>query len=226
MVFTSRTIKKAKPVPALAGDESALTLIGFAKNDVLYYGSRSTNSSRFEDRLFGDRHYKLDFDSPDDLVQKIKEHAQKHGKIKYLKIMSHGLPGLIYTTEATTSPTTPGDKDFSYTSEPGWVSAAWFSENMENIQKITQDAFAEDVRIIIYSCLTGTNFDDFTSHEEKKVGDQLLDTMAEAMLVNGGRIDASRRVLVGINTVFWESFVGRVQGLNRRKECPCDCSPC
>ena len=217
-------IFKKDPLPELKEGESALNLVGFDKEDaLLYLGSHAKASHRREMKHFGEKNFYIeDYDSPEHFLELIEKHAEKHGPIKYLKIMTHGKPGTLYTKQAmvgqAVATNSEEDNEKSLVLDPadqGWINGYWFEKYAKEIKKISKKAFAPDARIVVFACLVGANLD-YLSEEEMptendpwyeydrklKIGDYFVDQMGDKLLVNGGLINTSTRILVGLDSSY------------------------
>lgn len=194
-------IESKHPFPDLKVGESALGLVGFAPQDaMLYFGAFSRGTNRKELGKYKEK-YSIDhFGDADELLDKIAAYAKTHGKIKYLKIMSHGFPGAIYTRAA---------EEVGAAKNPAsWLDKLWINARREKIQAVSREAFADDARIVVFACLVGSNLDyadlkgTGKTSEDLDKGDTFMRLMADTFLVNGGSIDASKRILNGVDTAY------------------------
>jgi hypothetical protein len=219
-------VAKMEPLPDLRPKESALALVGINPLDgMLYFGSHAKYSHHRELAQFGDRYQVDNFESPDDLIAKLAAHAKKYGPIRYLKIMTHGRPGKLFTMRVeevaanstedhATSPHYGPDDP-----EDGFINAAWLQKYGPKIKAaLGRGTFAPDARIILWACLVGSNLDPPTFLEgaqevdDLKVGDNFLNALGDTLLVNGGRIDASTRILIGMESVAGDFAKMAVEG--------------
>lgn len=186
--------KNSRPLPDLKPHESALLLNGFASNDMLYYAFSSSYANRHEIQKYQDKLGGEFFSSAPDFFLKIKSHAQKYGPIKYLKIMAHGVPGRIIPIAT---------QDVMDGSSREIIDAQYIQENIQAIQTIARESIAPDAHIVIISCLVGGNLDKDTEYKgvrfEQKSGDNFIRALGNALLVQSGSIDSSRRVIMGLD---------------------------
>src|SRR5690606_29876234 len=85
-----------------------------------------------------------------------------------------------------------------------WIDIEWLRNNKAKLMNDAKDIFAQDARIVLFSCLTGANLDEKSplnflpknlakhfpdSEYPKDSGDVFLAEFGDAFLVNGGRID-------------------------------------
>ncbi|NBT59303.1 hypothetical protein EBT16_11025, partial [bacterium] len=197
--------QKEQEYPELKDQETAVSFIGFDKADMLYTGAHAMDSHHTELKKYGKRYFIYDFNSPEDLLKKISQHAQAHGPIKYLRIMTHGLPGRLYTQAVAAS--SNGEGDHSELAErEGWINEKWLRENASNIQKTAGKSMAPRARVVLFACLVGANLDSELPGIEKTSGDDFLKALGETLLVNEGLIDSSIRFLMGIDTIYGSLF--------------------
>lgn len=198
--------KNNVPLPELASDEFALLLNGFASNDLLYFAFSSRYANRHETQKYNSEGKLVTdyFNSAEDFVLKIKAAAEKNGKIKYLKIMAHGIPGRIVPVATNIT----GDQGYQM------LDADYLMQNLDWIKEIAQDAFAPDAQIVIISCLVGGNLESDTEHNgiqmESKSGDNFINALGQTLLPNGGSIDSSRRIILGLDGSvgpLWDEFL-------------------
>ncbi len=186
--------KNNKPLPELREGESALLLNGFASNDVLYYAFSSDYANRREQEKYADRVRGAFFDSREKFLESIRDHARTYGPIRYLKIMAHGVPGRILPVAT---------QDIMSAADRSVIDAAFLESEMASIQAMAQEAFAPEAQIVIVSCLVGGNLENPTDykefHFEKDSGDQLINALGRSLLVKGGHIDSSRRIIMGLD---------------------------
>lgn len=189
--------KRNRPLPDLRDGEGALLLNGFSSNDILYYAFASDYANRFEIEKYGDRLGAAFFDSSKDFFKKIETYAKKYGKIRYLKVMAHGVPGRIVPVAT---------QDVMDGSEHDLIDREMIEANKAWIRKIAHKWVASDAQIVIISCLVGGNLDKATEYRglqfEEKSGDNLIRAIGENLLVNGGSIDSSRRIIMGMEGAF------------------------
>ena len=158
-----------------------MTLVGFDPPDLLYMGAHSLHFSRKELDQYSSQYRKYDFETPDHLVETLQDHAKKYGPIRYLKIATHGHPGQLYTRSGS------------------WIDSEWLKMNRETLKTIFRGVFAPNAEIILFSCLVGANLDHPQDGVSEKAGEEFLDLFADVFLVNGGRVDSSTRVLLGLD---------------------------
>lgn len=185
--------KNSKPLPELKDGEFALILNGFAANDVLYHTFASEYANRFEIDKYG-QNLKTDFfNSPVSLVEQIKKYSEQHGKIRYLKIMAHGIPGRMVPSAGDI--TAPDGEDV--------IDKTFLEQKGEWIRSITANAMAPDAQIVLISCLVGGNLKKEMVHKgvhyKKDVGDQFINAFGNTFLVNGGTVDSSRKRIGGFD---------------------------
>ncbi len=220
-------VKNQRPLPDLVGEETAVLFIGLDEMDILYAGSKSRDFLRDLSHKYGDRFFVYDFNSPHDFVGILKKHSEEHGPIKYLKVVTHGIPGLLATKESASSPILSDNDKFNHFGERGYISRDFLRNNSSWIKPQTESFMAPDAHIVLISCLVGGNYDDFEASYGPKhqgaddVGDQFLDEFSTTFLPHGGRVDASTRALIGINMVYssliFHASLGRqYEDLNRQ----------
>jgi len=185
--------------PELAQGESAVTFIGFDSADLLYSGSHSVDSQLVETQKYGEKHFVYDFSSREDFLNKLQEHARIHGPIKYLRIMTHGIPGKLYTGDVAASAT---DETQETAQLDGWIDAQWLSTHSDKIKETARRSMAPGARIVLFACLVGANLDEAMPGLEQKAGENFLIALGENLLPQGGLIDASVRFLIGIDSVY------------------------
>lgn len=196
--------KKEKPLPELNAGETAVAMVGFDPVDLLYFGSRAEHTHEDEIRKYGDKYFIYDFRSPELWIEKMRVHAQTYGKIKYLKILTHGRPGRFYSPLVHNSPEADGNV--------GWVTEDWMKKNADYLNKVIPETFAPEARVILFACLVGSNLDKESDGQPTNVGEKFLDQFAELFLQQGGRLDVSTRMLVGLDTVLGSAFEAVMDG--------------
>lgn len=183
-------IRKESPLPDLREGESAVILTGFDPADYfLWLGARARYSHREEFDKYGDKLSLYSYRSPEELFEILREHRKLHGPIRYLKIATHGRPGKLYTREVWGSP----DGKVS----GGWIDKEYLEANRATLEARGKEDFAPEARITLWACLVGTNLDQAHDGFTTDAGESFLNTMADILLPNGGRIDASTRALIG-----------------------------
>lgn len=202
------SIQADKPFPVLNEGESAVALVGLSPLDaLLYLGAHAKFTHSREQALYGDRYGVENYVSPENLFEQLVAYAREHGKIRYLKIMTHGRPGKLFTQVSDEVGVGGEDSALAIGTDPlsdsGWLDRRWLQKNRVWARRMAKLAFAPDARIVLWSCLTGANFDEriFSSASGSRfVGTEFLDDMGQSMLPDGGRIDASTRILVGVES--------------------------
>jgi len=187
--------------PELKDQETAVTLIGFDKADMLYTGAHAIDSHHTELKKYGKQYFVYDYTSPDDLLNKLSQHAQQHGPIKYLRIMTHGLPGRLYTQAVSASSSEEGDR-LELSERDGWIDQKWLRENASQIQKVAEKSMAPQARVVLFACLVGANLDSELPGIEKTAGEDFLRALGETFLIKEGLIDSSVRFLMGLDTIY------------------------
>jgi hypothetical protein len=195
-------IQNRQAYPDLEKGETAVTFIGFDEADLLYAGSHSIDSHRLEREKYGDRYFIYDFQSRQDFLKKIQEHAKAHGPIKYLRIMTHGLPGKLYTGDVAAAAVDNVKENQSKAEKEGWIDSAWLKENKQVLQSFSSWGMAPQARVVFFACLVGANMDTGLPGIEASAGDDFLTAFGETFLSKGGLIDSSIRFLMGIDTIF------------------------
>jgi len=187
----------ASGIPQLKDGEIAVELNGFAPHDVLYYavGGRSELSEKNQKLLNQGKLVRHDIQSPSDFLSTLRSIGEKKGKIRHLKIQSHGVPGtLVFNASSIT-----GEGEVL-------VNERYLIEHLDELREISQKYFAPDATIEIYSCLVGANLDAPTTYKgmlfEKDVGDRFINKLGESLLVKGGRVESSKRFLFGVEATY------------------------
>ncbi len=206
-------IQKHQPYPELEAGESAVTFIGFDEADLLYAGSHSVDSHRLEREKYGDRYFVYDFNSRQDFLQKLEQHAKLHGPIKYLRIMTHGLPGKLYTSDVAAAAVDDVNEHQSKAEKEGWIDTAWLKENKTRLNSFASWGIAPEARVVLFACLVGANMDSPVPGIKADAGDEFLTAFAKTLLPRGGLIDSSIRFLMGLDTIF-----GGLLNYSARKE--------
>lgn len=195
-------IQQRQAYPDLEKGESAVTFIGFDEADLLYAGSHSVDSHRIEREKYGDRYFIYDFHSREDFLRKLQEHARLHGPIKYLRLMTHGLPGKLYTGDVAAAAVDDLNGNQSKAEREGWIDSAWLQENKQNLLSFSSWGMAPQARVVFFACLVGANMDTALPGIEASAGEDFLKAFGETFLLKGGLIDSSIRFLMGIDTIF------------------------
>jgi hypothetical protein len=204
-------VERENPFPVLKEGESALAMVGLSPLDtLLYFGSHADFSHRRERELFGSSYQVENFQSPENLVEKLVQHAAVHGPIRYLKIMTHGRPGMLYSQAVDLVGDDSSERAVAVNLQTflgsGWIDKDWLDIKRAWIRERARKAFAPDARIVLWACLTGANYDPpkFGGQPEEpiNIGDQFLASLGKSFLPEGGSIDASTRILIGLGSVF------------------------
>lgn len=183
--------EKVHPLPDLNEGETAVILVGFEQGDYfLYAGALAPHSNRHEANKYGGRLFVYTYDSPEHLMKVLEKHRQEHGPVRYLKISTHGRPGRLFTPAINSGP--EGALGL------GWIDEAWFSNNQQWLREKSRTIFAAKAQIRLWACLVGANLD-VDAGEGVDVGDRFLKKIGSTWLVNGGSVDASTRILVGVD---------------------------
>lgn len=198
--------EKTVKMPALAGNEIALTLNGFDKSDLLYHAfeSRHARGAELDHYQEGQNYFYDTFESADDLIAKIAFYGRR-GKIKFLRIMAHGIPGKI----ATRALDIEGSNSAFFDSD-------FMVKNATEIQAVARLSMARDASIQITSCLVGANLDapikvrDFEI--QTNAGDFFMKNLGETILINGGYVYSSRRMLLGFDATYGAVGAGFING--------------
>lgn len=208
-------LMKNVDIPDLKEGEIALALNGFSPLDLLYYTSHFDPHHREELKKYvrGKNFFDVDYTSPKDFIQKIDEISQEFGKIKYLKISTHGLPGHLTSRDQTLD---------------SFIDTEFLTKEEKNIKEISKKAFAPDARIVLISCLVGGNLEEDIEEIEKgneridegnqfilsqrgqtikkNESDTFIHALGNVLLVNGGRIDSSRNIVLALNGTYIALF--------------------
>lgn len=190
--------RKQQDYPELSGGETAVSFVGFDEADMLYAGARAVDAHRIEMEKYGNRYFIYDYHSREEFLQKLAGHAREHGPVKYLRIMTHGLPGKLYTADVQVS---AGDGEDTAQRE-GWIDAQWLRKNRDKIHQIAAGAMAPGARAVLFACLVGANMDTPAPGLAEDAGDDFLRAFGETILHKGGLVDASVRFLIGLDTVY------------------------
>jgi hypothetical protein len=201
--------EKAAPLPDLKDGEIALVLNGFADTDLLYYGFASEYAVRRESEKYGASLYRARFGSPAEMISQIEAFG-KIGKIRYLAIETHGLPGRLYAQ----APGPEGGSEF--------MDAKYMQENSAKISGIMKAALARDTNVRLVSCLVGANFDQAEVYQRKNgekiaypkdAGDRFMKAFGSIFMVNGGTVDSSRRMILGADALYGSFFNDQLESL-------------
>jgi hypothetical protein len=195
-------IRTNEEYPDLKNNESAVTFIGFDQADMLYAGAHSIDSHKVEMEKYGARYFIYDFKSREDFLNKLSEHSKTKGPIKYLRIMTHGLPGKLYTGDVSAAAVDETGDRAEMAQRDGWIDANWLKKNSEKIRKIAKASMAQDARVVLFACLVGANLDAAAPGLDKNSGDEFLKALGEDFLFQGGLIDSSIRFLMGLDTIY------------------------
>ncbi|MBI1861776.1 MAG: hypothetical protein HYR96_12750 [Deltaproteobacteria bacterium] len=196
-------VDSAAPLPQLNDGEIAVIAVGLHPDDLLYAGARSKYFSRRELDDFGQRYHLVEFTSPKDLFDQLEGVSEEFGKIRYLKIVTHGLPGMLVTRQVTTTPLHPGGSNsFDNLAESGYINVHFLEANRVKLEKITTIAMAPKAHVVLVSCLVGSNYEKGHVQNGDDVGDRFLDLLSEVLLTHGGRLEASTRILLGLDVVY------------------------
>lgn len=189
--------------PELAPGETAVTFIGFDEADMLYAGAHSVDAHMVETSKYGSRYFVYDYRSRDEFLKRLEQHARDHGPVKYLRIMTHGLPGKLYTGDVANSAAVDDTDGASDTAQrDGWIDAGWMRANGDRIRQIAAASMAPGARAVLFACLVGANLDKAAPGIAQDAGDDFLRAMGETLLSRGGLIDSSVRFLIGMDTVY------------------------
>jgi hypothetical protein len=183
-------------LPNLAEGEISLTLNGFDPSDILYHAFESEHARRRELEKYKlvNQYYYDTFSSADNLFEKIALYGRK-GKIKYLRIMAHGIPGKI----ATRAMDIEGAAD-------AYIDVEYLTENFNEIRDIARLSMAPMATMQITSCLVGANLDEpieaLGETIEKNAGDKFVNTIGHTLFVNGGTLHTSRRIIMALDATY------------------------
>lgn|GEM_PF-3251095 len=190
--------RKQQEYPELAAGETAVSFIGFDEADMLYAGARAIDAHRVEMEKYGKNYFIYDYHSREEFLRKLADHARDHGPVKYLRVMTHGLPGKLYTADVQVS---AGDGEDT-AQRDGWIDAKWLRRNGDRIRGIAAGAMAPGARAVLFACLVGANMDSAAPGLAEDAGDDFLRAMGETIMHKGGLVDASVRFLIGLDTVY------------------------
>ncbi len=183
--------EKVNPLPELRDGETAVVVIGFEPSDYfLYAGAQSRNSNRHEIAKYGNRLFVYDYQSPEHLLSVLETHAKKNGPVRYLKIATHGRPGKLFTPAVAASP--------EGAMKEGWIDIDYLRQHEAAIKQRSLTIFARSAQLRLWSCLVGANLDT-DEGEGVRVGETFVRKLGDTLLVKGGSIDASTRVLMGLD---------------------------
>jgi len=190
--------RKQQEYPELAAGETAVSFVGFDEPDMLYAGAHAIDVHRLEMEKYGDRYFIYDYHSRDEFLAKLSEHGRKHGPVKYMRIMTHGLPGKLYTADVQVS---AGEGEDT-AQRDGWIDAGWLRKNGDKIRDVAGSSMAPGARAVLFACLVGANMDVAAPGLAENAGDDFLRAFGETILHKGGLVDASVRFLIGMDTVY------------------------
>ncbi|NBQ52812.1 MAG: hypothetical protein EBU49_04440, partial [Proteobacteria bacterium] len=190
--------RKQQEYPELAAGETAVSFVGFDEPDMLYAGAHAIDAHRVEMEKYGNRYFIYDYHSRDEFLAKLSEHGRKHGPVKYLRIMTHGLPGKLYTADVQVS---AGEGEDT-AQRDGWIDAGWLRKNGDKIRDVAGSSMAPGARAVLFACLVGANMDVAAPGLAENAGDDFLRAFGETILHKGGLVDASVRFLIGMDTVY------------------------
>ena len=190
--------RKQQEYPELAAGETAVSFVGFDEPDMLYAGAHAIDAHRLEMEKYGDRYFIYDYHSRDEFLAKLSEHGRKHGPVKYMRIMTHGLPGKLYTADVQVS---AGEGEDT-AQRDGWIDASWLRKNADKIRGVAGTSMAPGARAVLFACLVGANMDVPAPGLPENSGDDFLRAFGETILHKGGLVDASVRFLIGMDTVY------------------------
>ena len=190
--------RKQQEYPELAAGETAVSFVGFDEPDMLYAGAHAIDVHRLEMEKYGDRYFIYDCHSRDEFLAKLSEHGRKHGPVKYMRIMTHGLPGKLYTADVQVS---AGEGEDT-AQRDGWIDAGWLRKNGDKIRDVAGSSMAPGARAVLFACLVGANMDVAAPGLAENAGDDFLRAFGETILHKGGLVDASVRFLIGMDTVY------------------------
>lgn len=190
--------RKQQEYPELAAGETAVSFVGFDEPDMLYAGAHAIDAHRLEMEKYGDRYFIYDYHSRDEFLAKLSEHGRKHGPVKYMRIMTHGLPGKLYTADVQVS---AGEGEDT-AQRDGWIDAGWLRKNADKIRGVAGTSMAPGARAVLFACLVGANMDVAAPGLPENSGDDFLRAFGETILHKGGLVDASVRFLIGMDTVY------------------------
>jgi hypothetical protein len=194
----------AAGIPELKKGEIAVELNGFASHDVLYYamgGSSELNDKK--QKLFHQgKLIRQDVQSPENFIEVLKNIGETKGRIRHLKIQSHGVPGiLVFNAKNIT-----GEGEIL-------VNEKYLIDHRAELQEISRKYFAPDATIEIMSCLVGANLDEEVNykgmHFAKDAGDRFVSKLGETLLVNGGKVESLKRFVFGMEATYG-AFYGKM----------------
>lgn len=190
--------RKQQEYPELADGETAVSFIGFDEADMLYAGAHAIDAHRVEMEKYGSRYFIYDYHSREEFLRKLADHARERGPVKYMRIMTHGLPGKLYSADVQVS---AGDGEDT-AERDGWIDARWLRQNRDKVQQVAAGAMAPGARAVLFACLVGANMDTPAPGLAEDAGDDFLRAFGETILHKGGLVDASVRFLIGLDTVY------------------------
>lgn len=220
---------ESAPLPGLRPGEIALGLTSFKSADLLYGSSRTPYALRRERNAYqlGIDYFEDTFNTPEELLYKLELYGKKYGKIRYLKIRAHGIPGAMATSAL----------NIDASGATGIIDAKWMHANAKEIRAISQVAFAEDIHVRLWSCMVGANPNQIISlgnHPATKdpktglvtpavngitlkpgAGDEFVKAFGSLFMHKGGVLDTSRRSILGIDAAFgqgiWKVIIDSVR---------------
>jgi hypothetical protein len=188
-----------EPLPELKPGEIAVTLNGFDPLDLLYSGFKSRHSRRdllgkYEE---GVTYFDADFETPDDLLQQI-ERLSRRGKIRYLRIAAHGIPGRV------------ASRAISIEGEDGFIDERFLQANRDRVRKLARQSIAPDAQVTFVSCLVGANLDQPMQVHDMEIpvdaGDRFARAFGDTLLVGGGTLQTSRRMVMAFDATMGAAF--------------------
>lgn len=184
-------------IPDVKSGEIAVVANGFDPTDLLYYATTTdiSNTQELTKYVRGKNLFFIDFDTPHTLFKKLAALSIKHGKIKYLKIATHGMPGHMLTRTHDLE----GDFRGDYADDLTFIDIAFLKGNRNSLQTFAFNSMAENSEVVLASCLVGANLDEpMEIHDRpihQKIGDEFIHLLGDILLVRGGTIDSSRRMI-------------------------------
>lgn len=189
-------------LPELEDGEIVLLLSSFNDQDVLGTAVHSYYNYRryLEKYELGVNLFIDTFSSGDDFVKKLEFYGKNVGKIKYLKISAHGIPGKIAPTAASIE----GDTGVDF-----FIDHEFLGARKEIFDRIGEEYMAPDAMMVIWSCLVGAEI-----NKNRVIGvnqdvylnvgdaDRLMELIGDTLLQKGGTVYSSRKILIGLDTVY------------------------